>query len=63
MKALPVDVFLGAHGAFCGLAEKYPRLAQGGSNPFIDPGGYKAYVDRMEAAFNVRLEEQRKAAK
>jgi hypothetical protein len=33
------------------------------ANPFIDPAGYKAYVDRMEAAFNTRLEEQKKAAK
>jgi metallo-beta-lactamase class B len=63
LRSLPADVFLGAHGAFYGLAEKYPRLAQGGANPFVDPAGYKAYVDRMEASFDARLEEQRKAAK
>jgi metallo-beta-lactamase class B len=62
LKALPVDVFLGAHGAFYGLAEKYPKLSQGGPNPFIDQAGYKAYVARMETAFNSRLEEQQKGA-
>jgi metallo-beta-lactamase class B len=62
LRALPVDVFLGAHGSFYGLSEKYARLAKGdGTNPFIDPGGFKDYLDRQEKNFNARLEEQKQA--
>jgi len=61
LRALPADVYLGAHGAFYGLAGKYARLEKGeGPNPFIDPEGFKAYVDLQERNFNARLEEQRK---
>jgi metallo-beta-lactamase class B len=38
LKSLPVDVFLGAHGAFYGLNEKHPKLAQGGSESVYRPG-------------------------
>jgi metallo-beta-lactamase class B len=63
MRSLPVDVFLGAHGAFYKLTEKYARLEKGGGpNPFIDPEGFKQYVDRAEKTFQGRLEEQQKAA-
>jgi len=51
LKALPVDLFLGAHGAYFGLAAKYPKLNAGGPNPFIDPAGYKAYVEERDQAF------------
>ena len=51
LKALPVDLFLGAHGAYFGLAAKYPKLKAGGPNPFIDPAGYKAYVEERDQAF------------
>lgn len=51
LKALPCDIFLGAHGAYFGLAAKYPKLKAGGSNPFIDPAGYKAYVEERDQAF------------
>src|SRR6267143_6310721 len=43
LKSLPCDIFLGAHGAYFGMKEKYPKMAAG-VNPFIDPEGYKAYV-------------------
>lgn len=49
LKALPCDVFLGAHGNFFDLSEK--RAAPPGTNPFIDPAGYKAYVESAEARF------------
>jgi metallo-beta-lactamase class B len=60
LRSLPCDVFLGAHGNFYNLAEKYPKLAEGKSNPFIDPAGYRAYIDTMEKNFNARLAEQKK---
>ena len=62
LRSLPVDVFLGAHGAFYGLSGKHARLGSGGPNPFIDPGGYKAYLDLQEKNFYARLEEQKRAA-
>jgi metallo-beta-lactamase class B len=61
LRSLPVDVFLGAHGSFYGLSEKYAQLGKAGKNPFIDPEGFKAYLDRQEKNFNARLEEQKKA--
>jgi metallo-beta-lactamase class B len=52
LRALPIDVFLGAHGYWFGLQEKYPKLQQRREpNPFIDPAGYRALVDDLEKAF------------
>ncbi len=51
LKALPCDIFLGAHGAYYDMAAKYPKLNTGGANPFIDPASYKAYIADREAAF------------
>lgn len=62
LRALPCDVFLGAHGSFYGLTEKYAKLQKGGPNPFIDPAGYQAHLDRQEKAFQAKLDEQKKAA-
>jgi hypothetical protein len=61
-KLVPVDVFLGAHGGFYNLTEKYARPDEGGANPFIDPDGFKQYVDRSENTFQGRRDEQKKAA-
>jgi metallo-beta-lactamase class B len=57
LKSLPCDVFLGAHGDYYGLQAKYPKLGQG-SNPFIDPEGYKSYVADREHAFREELKKQ-----
>jgi metallo-beta-lactamase class B len=59
LRTLPVDVFLGAHGDFYNLKAKYAQLEKGGANPFIDPAGFKAYVDAREAAFNAELAAQK----
>jgi metallo-beta-lactamase class B len=58
LRGLHADVFLGAHGSFYGLAEKYAQMQKGGPNPFVNANDLPAYVDRMEAAFNTRLREQ-----
>jgi metallo-beta-lactamase class B len=55
LKTLPVDLFLGAHGAYFDLKEKLPKMTAGGANPFIDPAGYKAYVAEREQAFEKEL--------
>jgi len=50
LKALPCDVMLGAHGSFFDLAGKRK------THKFIDPGEYKAFVARMEAAFEPKAQ-------
>jgi metallo-beta-lactamase class B len=58
LKALPCDVFLGAHGDYYGLQEKFPKLKAEGANPFIDPEGYKSYVAEREETFLKELKKQ-----
>ncbi len=60
-RALPVDVFLGSHGSFYGLADKYEKLQRrgpGDPNPFIDQAGYLAHIDLQEQRFRAMLAEQ-----
>jgi metallo-beta-lactamase class B len=60
LKSLPCDVFLGAHGAYYGMIEKYKRAQNGAEkNPFVDPEGYRAYVEKTEKAFRDTLAKQR----
>jgi metallo-beta-lactamase class B len=59
LRSLPVDLFLGAHGEYFGLKEKYRRLADGGANPFIDPAGYRVYVAQKEADFRREWDRQK----
>ncbi len=58
LKALPCDIFLGAHGNYYGMEAKFARLKAGGPNPFIDPEGYKSYVAEREQAFRNELQRQ-----
>jgi metallo-beta-lactamase class B len=62
LKSLPCDFFLGAHGEYFGMLEKYPRLKDGSANPFIDPDGYKKYVAQKEQDFLAELAKQKAAA-
>ena len=63
LKSLSCDIFLGAHGAYFGMEEKYARVKEGAANPFIDPDGYKKYVAEKEEEFHTELEKQKAAAK
>ena len=58
-KSLPADVFLGAHSWFFDLAGKHKKLGSG-TNPYIDPAGYEAWVDNMEKNYNATLIAQKK---
>ncbi len=65
-RALPVDVFLGSHGRFYGLPEKYEALKSrkdGQPNPFVDRAGYLAHIATQEQRFQAMLEAQQKAAR
>jgi metallo-beta-lactamase class B len=58
-KSLQVDVFLGSHASQFGLAEKIKRMSEGAQpNPFIDPQGFRAYVEKSESVFREALEKQ-----
>jgi metallo-beta-lactamase class B len=60
-RTIDVDVFLGSHGSFYGLAEKHQRLLQrasGEANPFIDRTGYLEHIAVQERRFEAMLSEQ-----
>jgi metallo-beta-lactamase class B len=63
LKSLPCDIFLGAHGNYFGLEEKYALVKEGGANPFVDPSGYKKYIAQKEEDFRTELAKQKLAAK
>jgi hypothetical protein len=44
LKSLPWNIFLGAHGSYFGLEEKYHLRKEDGANPFVDPDGYKRFI-------------------
>jgi metallo-beta-lactamase class B len=61
MRALPCDIFLAAHPWEFELDRKRAALAadpSGAANPFVDPAGYRAYIDRSEAALKERVAQQ-----
>ena len=59
LKALPCDIFLGAHGNYYDMAAKHEKLEKKpDTNPFLDPPGYKAYVALKEAAYQKKLADQ-----
>lgn len=58
LKSLPCDIFLGAHGGYFGMIDKYARWKAGDRDAFIDRAGYKAYIADREQAFNDALQRQ-----
>ncbi len=62
LKSLPCDIFLGAHGSYFGLEEKYALMKEGSPNPFVDPSGYKKCIAQKEQDFRTELARQKLAA-
>jgi metallo-beta-lactamase class B len=62
LKSLPCDYFLGAHGNYFNMEEKYAQMKAGVATAFIDPKGYKEYVAEREQAFRRELAKQKRAA-
>ena len=58
LKSLRCDIFLGAHGDYYELTEKYARLQKGDREAFVDPAGYVAFVADRERAFRQELARQ-----
>jgi metallo-beta-lactamase class B len=61
LRSLHGEVFLGAHGSYYDVETKYQRIKDGGANPFIDPAGYKTYINDREQAFRAELARQQGA--
>ena len=59
LRALHCDIFLGAHGSYYGMRAKYAKLKEGGPNPFVDPDGYHAFIDRAEKDVQDKLAQER----
>jgi metallo-beta-lactamase class B len=63
LRALPCDVFLGAHGSYFDLLGKQSRRSNNGASVWIDPDGYRAFIDDAEVAFNTAIAAELKDAK
>ena len=57
-KDMKVDVLLAPHPEMYKMAEKRAKLAEGGSNPFVNPGEFNAYAETLEKAFEDALAKQ-----
>ena len=64
LKSIKADVFLASHGQFFNLLEKAQQLRAGAKvNPFIDPNGYRQFVNQMTRQFEKKLKAERAAKK
>lgn len=62
LRALPCDVFLGAHGGYFDLPAKLQRYPVEGPRVFVDPEGCRRFVEDSAEAFEVALRKQRAEA-
>lgn len=58
LKSLPCDIFLGGHGGYFNLIEKYARMKNSTNNPFIDSEGYKKFIAQKEQDYKKLLKQQ-----
>jgi metallo-beta-lactamase class B len=63
LKALPCDIFLGAHGMYFDMLAKLDRLQKAGPSVWIDPGGYQKAVAEHEADYRQELARQQSESK
>ena len=57
-KDMKVDVLLAPHPEMYKMAEKRAKLAEGGPNPFVNPGEFNDYAATLEKAFEDALAKQ-----
>jgi metallo-beta-lactamase class B len=63
LRALPCDIFLSEHGSQFDLTRRMKeRAADPTHNPFVDPDGYRRFIDRAEASVHKIVAEQKAAA-
>jgi metallo-beta-lactamase class B len=58
LKALPCDIFLGAHGVYFDMLTKLDRMAKQGASVWVDPEGYRKAVAEHEADYREELARQ-----
>jgi metallo-beta-lactamase class B len=60
LRRLPADIFLGSHSSFFDLARKHREQAAASdpAQPFIDPEGYRRYIDNAEKQFRKKLADE-----
>jgi metallo-beta-lactamase class B len=60
LRAQHPDIFLGPHTGFFHMEDKLPVLAaHPAANPFVDPAGYREYIDYWEKQYLKQLAEER----
>jgi metallo-beta-lactamase class B len=52
------DILLAPHPEMFDMAGKRAKIAEGAPNPFVKPGEFNAYLDRLETQFNEGLAKQ-----
>ena len=56
LKSLPCDLFLNDHGQAFQIERKIREVESGATtNPFIDPAGYRAFLERAERVFQQQM--------
>jgi metallo-beta-lactamase class B len=61
LESLPCDVFLAEHGSAYDLQGKIAKMKNNRAiNPFIDPLGYRDFVNASRTEFENALNDQRK---
>lgn len=64
LRALPCDIFLSLHSWDFDLKAKIvARVKDRSVNPFIDPAGYRLFLDKSEAALRKQVEEEQRCKK
>jgi metallo-beta-lactamase class B len=58
-KAMEVDVWVAAHGSQYGLHDKYTPGQSYSPGTFVDPEGFRAEVERLEAIYLEQLVQER----
>jgi metallo-beta-lactamase class B len=59
LKKLPCDVFLASHGNFFNFEEKSGQARiNAAQNPFVDPDGYRQFLDQTQREFETEVERQ-----
>lgn len=57
LRSLPVDIWVSSHARLWGRYRKFVArdTAKNPADPFIDPEGYRAYIDTAAAEFRRRV--------
>jgi metallo-beta-lactamase class B len=59
---LPCDIFLASHGSMFHFEEKHERALRGDATAFVDPHGYKQYLQESEKEFRDKVARQKQQA-